>query len=175
MRLRYREWAGLENLCPEAETPRSHLKLNQPIRGFRQNRKFRQFAPYHRYFVASMKARANVTVFVNFVGQILALCSGETQASEEFRSAREQAGAANAVFVRLCQQCLYQMAAAALALLCGRYSDGTDLGQMRTIEMESAASDNRTAIFEHDEIPHVLADLGQCARQKSAVAGIRGN
>src|ERR1700685_130751 len=175
MRLRYREWTGLQNSCPWTEPALSHLKFDQPVRGFRQNRKFRKFATHHGYFVASVKARANMAVFVNLVRQILALRGGEAQASEKVWSAREQARAGNAVFFRLCQQRFYQMPATALALLRRRYGDGTDLSQMRAIKMKRAAADNHAAVFEDNEIAHVLADLGQSARQKSSVAGVGGN
>jgi hypothetical protein len=64
------------------------------------------------------------------------------------------------MFFRFRQQRLYQMPPTAFTLLQRRYRDGTNLGQMRTIEMERATADNHAAIFEDHEIPHVLANLG---------------
>jgi hypothetical protein len=82
----------------------SYLKFDHPVRGFRQNRKFWQFTTHHGYLITGMKSGANVAVFVNLVRQILALGGCETHASKEFWSAREQAGASDAVFLGLCQQ-----------------------------------------------------------------------
>src|ERR1700736_6086045 len=43
---------------------------------------------------------------------------------------------------------------------------------MRTVEMKCPTSDNHTAVFEHHEIAHVLADLGQRSRKKRSVASV---
>ena len=95
----------------------SDLKFNQPVRGFRKNCEFRQLATNHRYLVAGMESWADVAIFVNLVGQVLALRGRETQASKEFWSARKQAGASHAMLFSLREQRLHQMSAAAFALL----------------------------------------------------------
>src|SRR5580693_5282302 len=121
-----------------------------------------------------MESGANVTILVNLIRQILALCGRETQASEEFRSAREQASATHAMLLRLREQRLHQVSTTAFALLRGRNSDGADLRQVRAIEMERAAANNRTAVFQNHEIAYVLANLGQVSGQKGAIASVGG-
>src|ERR1700720_144788 len=49
-----------EQLCSE-------LKLDQPVRWFRQDREFRQFAAHHGHLVTSVKPRTNVAIFVNLI------------------------------------------------------------------------------------------------------------
>jgi hypothetical protein len=46
---------------------------------------------------------------------------------------------------------------------------------MGAIEMERAAADNYSVVFQHHEVSDVLTDLGQGSRQKSPVARVGGD
>jgi hypothetical protein len=135
-----------KRFCAETPPLGSHSKFNQPVRGFRQNREFWQFSTYHCDLVAGMKSGANVTIFVDLIRKIFALRDRETHAREEFGRTREQARTSYSVFLRLRQQCLHQMSAATLFLLRRRDGDGANFRQVRTIEVEGAASDDHTAV-----------------------------
>src|SRR5580692_3888012 len=76
------------------------------------------------------------------------------------------------MFFRLRQKSLNQTPAPSITLARRVDSNRTNLCQMHAIEVESAASNNSSVMLQHDKIAHVLADLGQRARQQSAVAGV---
>ena len=99
-------------------------------------------------------------------------CDRESHAREEVRDTREQAHTCDAMLFRLSEKSLHQTFAASAALLRWVHSDGTNLRQMRPIEMKRATADDPVTIFKNHEIADVLADLRQRARQQSAVAGI---
>ena len=119
-----------------------------------------------------MKSRTRVAVFVNLVGKILALRHRESLARKEIRLAREQADAVHAMPLRLGQQRFHQTSAAAFALRPGRDCDRANFGEVRAIQMQRAAADDATIIFEDDEVSDVFANFRQRARQQRAVAGV---
>src|SRR5580704_14767021 len=119
-----------------------------------------------------MESWANMAVFVNLVREILALRHRETLPRKKLRTAREQANAADPVFIRFGHQCFHQESAASLALRPRSHGDGANFCQMCAIQMQRAAAENAAIQFEHHEVSDVLADLRQRARQQRAVAGI---
>src|SRR5579864_2214753 len=84
-----------------ARRGRPRLQLHQPVRGLRKNRKLRQVSANHGDFIAAVKPRASVAVFVNLVWYVLALRNRKSLRREEIRLACEQADAINAVPLRL--------------------------------------------------------------------------
>src|ERR1700730_10192572 len=79
------------------------------------------------------------------------------------------------MLLRLFQQCLHQLFSPSMPLPHGIDSDGTNLRQMLTIEMQSTAPDDAPAIFKYHKIPDVLTDFGEVTRQQGAIAGIGGD
>jgi hypothetical protein len=59
------------------------LQLHQPIGRLGKNRKLRQVAAHHGDFIATMEARASVTIFVDLVRDVLTLRYGKSLGSEE--------------------------------------------------------------------------------------------
>src|SRR5436190_24261419 len=102
MKTRAEEESSGENAAAE-----SCLNL-QPVYWRRQNGKARHFSTDHWHFIAVMKTRTFVAVFVYLVGQVLVRSNGEPHAREEIRNAREQADAGNTVPFRLCEQSFHQ-------------------------------------------------------------------
>ena len=76
---------------------------------------------------------------------------------------------------RFGHQSLHQPAAAALALRPRSNGDRANLGEVRAVKMQRAASNDAAVVFQHHEVSNVFANLGQRARQQSAVAGISRN
>src|SRR5580698_1765615 len=76
---------------------------------------------------------------------------------------------------RLSQQCLYQALSSTLAL--PRRGDGNraNFGEVSTVKMQGAAPDYFAVSFEHHEVAHVFANLGERPRQKRSVARIGRN
>src|SRR5215831_8767851 len=117
-----------------------------------------------------MESRTRVAVFVDLIRQVLALSYGEALAPEEVRLAREQANAIDPMPLCLGHQRLHELASTPASLCPGCHRDRANLGQMSPVEMQRTASDNAAIVFEDHEVPHVLADLRQRARQQCAVA-----
>src|ERR1700733_5157190 len=152
--------------------PAQVLQFHQPVRGLGQNGEGGELAAHHRDFIALMKSGTDVTILVDFIGKIFALGNVESLPGKKLGSSREQADAMHPMPFRFRHQSLHQPAAPALALRAWRNRDRPDLGQVRAIEMERAAADDASFLFEDDEISDVLADLRQRAGQQSAVTGI---
>jgi hypothetical protein len=139
----------------------------------------------HGDFVASVKARAVNAVLVDFVGEIFALGFVEAEAGEKFRGAGEETDAADLMTLGLCKHGFDKEASAAGVLMLRIDGDGTDFGEVRTVEMERAAADDfRVAVFtsavfavtfKNDEVTDVFADFGKAAREKSSISGVIGD
>jgi hypothetical protein len=95
----------------------------------------------HGYFVAAVKARAVLAVFENFVGQLgFVFYGAEAVFEKEVGDAGEEADRLDAVLLGFFDEGLEDVAAGALALGCGLNDDGAYFGEMRAVEMESAAT-----------------------------------
>src|ERR1700722_20383198 len=149
------------SLC---DVRRPALQFDQPIRRLRQDRELGQFPADHGHFIATMKARTSVTILVDLVGKILALCDRESLACEEIRLAREPADAGHPMSLGLSPQRFDQPSASAFALSPGRDRDRANLRQVRAIEMQRAAADDAATIFQNHEVAEVLANFRQSAR-----------
>ena len=88
-----------------------------------------------------------MTIFMDFIGQILVLGGRESHARKKFRNASEQAHAGNFVLFRLRQKSLDQAPAAAVALARGIDGNRANLGQVHAIQVESAASDDASVML----------------------------
>src|SRR5579863_2342690 len=73
---------------------------------------------------------------------------------------------------RFRQQCLHQPPTPSLTLPPRGDRDGANLGEMGTVEMKRTAAYKERTVFQHHEIPNVLANLSQGSWQKCAVGGI---
>jgi hypothetical protein len=109
---------------------------------------------------------------MNFIGEILVIGDRESHSREKFWNAGEQTDTRNFVLLSLRHQSLDQTPATTVALAPRIDGDGTNLRQMRTVKVKSAASDNLIVALKHNKVTHVLADFRQGPGQKSAVAGI---
>jgi hypothetical protein len=152
---------------------RYSLQFNEQTSGFGKNCELRQPAPHHRHLVATMEARAHVTVFVDLVGKVLTLGDRKSLRRKKLRFARKQTDAIHVVAFRLGHQSFYEFASAALALSRGRNGDRTNFGEVRAVKMKRTTTDNLARILEHYKISHVLANLRERARQQGAVTRIR--
>jgi hypothetical protein len=125
----------------------------------------------HRNFVAIEQLWAAGTVFIDFVGQLLAMRDFEAEVDEKAGRPREQADAGHSVPASLIQQCLRRRAPDAAPFACGRHGDRANLGEVPAVEMQSTATDS-TVVFGHYKIANVFAQLRDAARQECARVGI---
>ena len=86
--------------------------------------------------------------------------------AEKFRDSGKQADRADVVLAGLRQQRLHQKLATSRTLTGGIDSDRSDLRQVRPVEVKGAATDNIAAMFQHNEVAHILANLGEGSRQQ---------
>jgi hypothetical protein len=128
------------------------------------------FSADHGDLIAPVQARTVDAVFVDFVGKILALGYVEAEAAEEFRSSGEKADAADLVTLGLREDGFDKEASATGFLVFRLDGDGADFGEVRAVEVESAATnDFGEAVvilaFEDDEIADIFADFRKGARE----------
>src|SRR6266496_6413708 len=102
--------------CLVFDVRRPALQFHKPVRRFRENCELGQIPAHHRYFIAAMKSRTCMTVFINLVWKVLALRDRESLPPKEIRLAREQADAVHLMPLRLGQQRFHQTPPTAFAL-----------------------------------------------------------
>jgi hypothetical protein len=155
---------------------RPRLQFDQQVRWLRKNRKLRQFAPYHRHFIATMQTRTDVAILIDLVGKVFALRDRESLARKKVWLAREKADAVHPMAFGFRHQSLHQATSTALALFSWSNRDRTNLGEVRAVKVQRAASDDLSVFFlENHEVSDVFADLRQRARLKRAVSRVRGD
>ena len=83
----------------------------------------------HGHFIATMKARAALAVFEDFVGQVgFVFYCAEAVLEEEVWNACKQANGMNAVVFCFFDECVEQTSTCALAFGSGGNDDGAHLG-----------------------------------------------
>jgi hypothetical protein len=136
---------------------------------------------HHRDLIAGVEARAGLAVLVDLVGHGVAFGDAEAEVREVVGDAGEEADGKHLVLFRLGEQRFKDGVACAQAAAVFADDDGADLGQVRAVEMQSAAAQElglaggvfRIGAAGNGEIADVLADFGVAAAQQCAVAGER--
>jgi hypothetical protein len=127
-----------------------------------------------------VQARAVDAVFVDLIGKAFANRFGKAEACEELGCSGEQADAAYLVALGLIKERFDQQTSAASFLVLAVDGDGTNFSEVRTVEVESAATDDFAITlsvfgFNDDEVADVFADLRETAREEGSVCGITGD
>ena len=132
----------------------------------------------HRDLVAGVEAWAGLAVLIDLIRQRGAVGDAEAEVKEEVWDAGEEADAGDALVLGFFEQAAKELAAGALALSLGLDDDGTNLGQVRAVDVEGAAAEKNAAAavcsdggFGHLEVADVLAYFGVVAAEQGAVAG----
>ncbi len=99
-----------------------------------------QRATDHGDFVAGVEAGAGLAVFIDFVGEGGAVDDAEVEVGEEVGDAGEQADGGDLLLFGFFEESAEEFAACALALGFWFDDDGADLGEVRAVEVESAAA-----------------------------------
>src|SRR5215469_3152262 len=110
----------------------------------------------HSNFVAGVEARALETILVDLVGQNLATGVFKTKLREEVRDSGKQAHACDLVMLGLFEERIYQNAASALTFMFRVNGDGPDLGQMSSVEVQSAAGDDFVPVLDHNKVTNIF-------------------
>src|SRR5258708_34328510 len=134
------------------------LRLREPARP--EDSDLRQRSTHHRDLVTRVQTWARLAVLVDLVRQSSTVNDSEAEVKEEVGNSGEQAYRSDALLLRLSQQGPQQLASRALSLGLGLHHNRPHLGQVRSIQMERAASQEHAALrLRNGEIPHVLAAL----------------
>jgi hypothetical protein len=131
---------------------------------------FGQRTANHGDLVACVEAWAGLAVFIDLVGQRRAVDDAEVEVNEKVGDAGKEADGRNLLLFGFFQQSAEELAACALAFRLRLDHDGTDLGEVGTIEMERAAAKEGSDVgFGDREVADVLADLGIVAAEQGAI------
>src|SRR5437868_5536827 len=151
----------------------SSSDLNQVLGAHSGNGEMRGGAAvHHRDFVTAMKTRAGQAVFENLVGQIFTATNAEAEPSEKIGNASKQTDAVNAMAARFVDKREHDLVASAASMRHGRNRDRTDFAEMRAVDVQRAAANDRAFLFGNHEVANVLADVGEGARQQRTIAGV---
>jgi hypothetical protein len=111
-------------------------------------------------------------VFHHFVGQGLMVGGAEVEVFEEGWDAREEADALDAAGFGLVAKSADEQATSSASLGFRADGDGTDLGEVRAVDVESGAADELVgAGFNDGEGVDILADLCVTPGKQGTVVG----
>ena len=132
----------------------------------------------HGDFVAGVEARTGLAVFVDFVGQGVAVGYAEAVVLEVAGDAREEADGHHLVLFGFFDEGFEDFVAGTEAAILGLDNDGADFGEVWAVEMERAAAEEVRCAFGRGaggdgEVADVFADFGVVAAKERAVAGER--
>src|SRR5882672_723846 len=113
-----------------------------------------------------------MAILVELVGNFFARGDGESHAREKLWDAREQTHEGDFLARGLLEQSINQAPPGAVSLRTRIHCNRAHFGQMRSVEMQGAASHNAFFALYYDEVADVLTDFRQCSRQQGAVARI---
>jgi hypothetical protein len=130
------------------------------------------FADGHGGFVAGVAAGAVQAVLQYLVAEGLTLGGVEAEVLEEGRDAGEEADALDAIGFGLMEQRLNEEATGSVSLDIRTDDDGSDLGEVLAVDMESSAAEELVGVgFDDGEGADVGADFYVGAAKEGAVMG----
>jgi hypothetical protein len=132
----------------------------------------RKFAESHRGLVTGVAAGAVLAVFKHFVAEDFTVGDFEVKVLEEIGDAGEETDALDATGVCLAQELVDELSSCSTAFNVGTDDDGTDLGEVRAVDVEGCTAEELVGVgFDDGEGADVGADLSVGAGKERAVVG----